>query len=555
MTRYWLWVLALAGVAMLGSAGAQEVSKASDSPMTQAGNGDFTDPQAALAYLRQRTLSVAEKERVAELLRQLNANSFVAREQASAELTRLGSKALDVLRLAVHDPNPEVAGRARHCLEQLPNADKIDRTHAALETLKRQPAPEAVLVLLAFLAGVADETVQEETAETLAIVGVRGAEVAPRLLAAAGDADPVLRLAAAMSLPRSSHAAARTAARRLLADPHPRVRYQAARQLARAGDETAVATLIALLKDAPLSLAWQAEDVLCQLAGDPLPAPALTLGTAQGRAQAHAAWEKWWASSERQIDLTKLADTESRVLGLTIVCDCDVSQSRLGRVWELDGDGKTRWQIDDVRNPADTQLLPNGRLLIAECQGHVVTERDRNGRVWWQYEVKSNPVSCQRLTNGNTFIATYHQLLEVTRDGQIVMSRDFPGSIYCAQKLRNGHILYVHSNGNVVELDALGKETRVIPIGQTSGWASVEALPGNRYLIAQYTANRVVEVDESGKVLWECAMQTPAWATRLANGQTLVASPDGRCVAEFDRAGKQTWRQPTAGRPFRVLRR
>ena len=36
--------------------------------------------------------------------------------------------------------------------------------------------------------------------------------------------------------------------------------------------------------------------------------------------------------------------------------------------------------LDGVSNPADVQLLPGGRYLVAECMGKKVTERDRNGR-------------------------------------------------------------------------------------------------------------------------------------------------------------------------------
>ena len=68
-------------------------------------------------------------------------------------------------------------------------------------------------------------------------------------------------------------------------------------------------------------------------------------------------------------------------------------------------------------------------------------------------------------------------------------------------------------------------------------------------------AGKVIEIDESGRVLWEAPVPSPSWATRLRNGNTLVASLDTRKVLEIDRSGKVVWEQATTGRPFRARRR
>jgi hypothetical protein len=71
-----------------------------------------------------------------------------------------------------------------------------------------------------------------------------------------------------------------------------------------------------------------------------------------------------------------------------------------------------------------------------------------------------------------------------------------------------------------------------------------------------YSANKVVEMDTAGKQVWECNVQNPGHATRLRNGNTLVASIEGRKVIEFDRTGKtEVWSQPAPGRPFHAWRR
>src|SRR5205823_5162189 len=108
--------------------------------------------------------------------------------------------------------------------------------------------------------------------------------------------------------------------------------------------------------------------------------------------------------------------------------------------------------------PVDAQPLPGGRVLVAEHGRSRVTERDPKGEVLWEQRTDSQPVSCQRLANGNTFIATYNELLEVTRDHKVVFSRKRLAGVFNARKLPNGHVVFVQSNNQVVELDEAGRE-------------------------------------------------------------------------------------------------
>jgi outer membrane protein assembly factor BamB len=224
-------------------------------------------------------------------------------------------------------------------------------------------------------------------------------------------------------------------------------------------------------------------------------------------------------------------------------------------VWLFDKTGKVRWELDTgMGGPIDIRLLPNGRFLIAEHSANRVTERDSKGKIVWEKKVASQPVACQRLPNGNTFIATYNQLLEITRDGKEVFSFSKPANIYYAQKLRNGHIVYAHNSGKVVEVDASGKEVCSLSLGGMSGWGGVEKLPNGNYLVALSTAGKVVEVDKTGKTLWSYAMKSPSLATRLPNGNILVSSHYGKILVEINRAGREVWKQTVVGRPFKVRR-
>ncbi|HMF13820.1 MAG TPA: PQQ-binding-like beta-propeller repeat protein [Gemmataceae bacterium] len=547
-----LGVALLCGLQVAISAGEADVEQAADAKTLQDA-GVATDGPSLLAFFRKRTLADGDHARFQTAIRQLGDDDFQVREKATNELKAAGRAVLPYLRLAARDPDAEVAHRARRCLAALDESPELSLLTAAARHLAVRKPAQTVNVLLAYLPMVDDDYVREAVLQTLAKVGLNDGEVHPALVRAAKAELPARRAAAAYVLSRAG-TAYRDPVARLLADSDPHVRLEAATGLVRKRDKSGVAVLIALLTDGPRETAWRAEDLLSRLGPGRTPPVSLGRGDEADRKNCREAWENWWKANAGEVDFGQLELEESR-LGLTVICDCDVEgKYRVGNVWECAADGKPRWQVKNLKNPADVQLLPGGRFLVAECQGFAITERDRQGTVLWSQAVSNYPVSCQRLPNGNTFIATYSELFEVTRDGKKVYSYDRPGSIYCATKLRNGNILYAHSSSGIVELGPSGKEVRTVPVQGLAAWASVEQLPNGRYLVSQYGNNRVIEIDETGRVQWECTVQTPAWATRLPNGNTLVASTEGHSVVEVDRAGKEIWKRETTGRPFRVRR-
>jgi HEAT repeat protein len=91
----------------------------------------------------------------------------------------------------------------------------------------------------------------------------------------------------------------------------------------------------------------------------------------------------------------------------------------------------------------------------------------------------------------------------------------------------------------VFELDRSGKERWAIdglnfPL---DAWV----IPGNRVLIAEQNSNRVTERDLKGKILWskEGLPNPPVTAQRLHNGNTLIAM--NTQIMEVDRAGKEVY--------------
>ena len=62
----------------------------------------------------------------------------------------------------------------------------------------------------------------------------------------------------------------------------------------------------------------------------------------------------------------------------------------------------------------------------------------------------------------------------------------------------------------------------------------------------------VREIDRKGTEIWTKSFPGVFRASKLPNGNVLVASMNNREVAEMDRAGNIRWRVTTNGRPWAV---
>jgi HEAT repeat protein len=514
--------------------------------------GLSTDGPALLKFFRGRSPSEAEQARLAATVRQLGDESFTAREKASRNLVRAGRASLPFLRPALEDPDAEIARRAADCLTAIEQEADAGLVHAAARVLAARRTDGAAGVLLAYIPFADPDSEEDGLLAALLAVTPPGGKPDPAVVSALTDRAPARRAAAAHVLSRVEEQ--RPAVRRLLADPDTRVRFRAAAALLRAGDGEAVPALCRLLVDAPLERAYQAEDLLWRLAREK--GPAVALGSEEAaRTRCRDAWQEWWKANENAVDLSRLG-REDVSLGLYVICEHNESgKASQGRVWACGRDGRARWQFDNVTNPVDVCLLPNGRLLVAEHQGRCITERDRQGKIVWRHDIKDHAVSAQRLPNGNTLIAGFASLTEVTRDGKTVMNYTVrPGWVYNACRLPNGRTVYAHQSG-LVWLDARGQESKAVALpGMASSWGRVEPLANGHYLAAEWGANRVIEVSAEGKQVWKCEVQHPTSATRLSNGNVLVCSSEGHHLAEINRAGKEVWSIKTTGRPFRARR-
>jgi hypothetical protein len=514
-----------------------------------------TDGPALLEFLRQRSLPDDERARIPALVRKLGDDDFGAREQAAALLVKAGRAAVPYLRPALRDRDLEIARGARDCLDRIESASDLALAAAVVRVISDRQPDGADAVLIAYLPSVADDFLEDTIHTATEKLGQRDGKPSAVVSAALKDKEPSRRAAAAHVLARHCPAE-RPKVVKLLTDEDARVRFHAATALARAGEKKAVPVLVALLVDAPEEQAWRVEDLLLRIAGDKAPTLALDVTSAKVREKCRDAWADWWKNNEEKADLASL-DKETPSLGLRVVCELQGAKGG-GRVVAFGADKKVRWEFDtEINGPIDVQLLPNGHVLAAEINSRKVTERDRQGKIVFEKMFQVSPMTCVRLPNGNTFIATYTEVLEVDRKGETVYSHQRPGSIYCAQKLRNGNILTLDNQGNIFELTTEGKEVRKVAAGDTSNWGGVEIQPNGNFVVARCGQHEVVEIDPTGKVVWRLGpdkIQWPTWAGRTSNGHTLVACAHSGIIAEFDRGGKELWRMDLQGRPCRLRR-
>jgi hypothetical protein len=549
----WFTLVSLILTALPGFLFADDRTRAFDEATCKAA-GLGTNGPALLDFFRARTLSESESARLAETVRRLGDRSYRVRDQATRSLIAAGRTAVPLLRQATQDPDPEVVHRAELCLRKIEGKQDVPVTLAAARLLSRLRPDGTTTILVAYLPFAADEAIEEEVLSTLEVVARRDGKPDPQLLLAAKDKSPNRRGAAAFLLARSSDPSHRAIGRAALSDADPRVRFRAAQALFAIKDKDSIPALLALLSASDSAIAGRAEEILCHIAGEQ--APAVSAGSDEaGRRRYRDAWVAWFDQHGRNTDLARL-NLERRLLGMTLLVALDGFGGD-GRVWEVGPDKQTRWDIRSVKGPIDARVLPGNRVLVAEYYGNVVTERDFRGNVLWKHVCRGGPVACQRLPGGKTLIATNAEVIEVTPDNK--ETARFPsrhGQIFDAQRLRNGHLVYLTYEGMLAEFDAQGKELLTQRfVRPNEGKISFEVLPGGRFLVPLSASDQVVEFDGAGQVVWKCKIAKPNSAQRLPNGNTLVCSRIHRKAVEVDRTGRVVWEVRADGHLFRAHRR
>lgn len=520
-----------------------------------------------LKFFRERTPSADDQKKYRALVKAFAHDSYAIREQANKKLLQAGVNAIPFLKEAEHDVSSvERARRAQDLLREIRQKNLPSVPIAGIHLLarpaqKKDASPsELIRTLLDYVPFADDEIVEEEVLSALTLLSLREPAIEPELLKALSDASPTRRGAAAYVLGHVGTKEQVAKVQDLLNDTQPLVRFRAAQGMLAARSRVALPSLVNLLEKVPTSYVPKVEEALQRVAGDQGPLDLIAGNSPDSAKKAVKAWNQWLADNKDKIDLTSINDRES-YLGLVTICEYDNQVGNIqGQVWEGTkggvGGSTKRWNFQGVMGAMDAHTLPNGRVLVAENNANRVSERTSKGDIVWEYRTPNNPICCQRLPNGNTFIASYNMVMEVTPNKTVVYQHT-PGPqfyIFSAHKAKNGNIVAITAQGQIMEMDSkTGQTKNTVQTNTLGNWCSVEMLPNGNYLVAAMSTNTVKEIARvGGAEVWSKPFPGVFRATRLPNGNVLVCSMNTREVAEMDRAGTIRWRVNTTGRPWSV---
>jgi HEAT repeat protein len=510
-----------------------------------------TGGEALLAVVKDHTLTPELRQKVKELIDKLGDDSFTVREAAHTELHRLGRIALPQLREAKSSKDLETARHALQLVDNIQREPSRNLPNAAARLLALRKPDGAAEALLAYLPLAENENLIEEIKKSLAVLAVRDGKLDAAVVRALADDLSAIRATAAEALVKGGGKDGIAAARRLLRDDAAAaVKLRVALALAQVGDKESVPVLIDLLTVLPIEQVGEAEAALHQLAGEAAPETALGT-TAAEKKKCREAWSAWWKANGERIDMARLSERPQ--LGYTLICDVNRN-----RIFEVDRQGKERWAIDNIIGPVDAVVLPGQRILIAECNGNVVTERDFKGKILWRHQHNS-PANVQRLPNGNTFIASNQNLItEVDRTGKELyrINNRVGGGVLAAYRSRRGEIFCLTHGNQCHRMDTTGRIQKTFNSNHNGNClGGLDLLPNDHILVPQPGFGKIVEFDRDGKVVREVKAPNPTSVTQLPNGHILACSRNTGHVYEVDRTGKTVWEYRGNANLYRARRR
>ena len=198
---------------------------------------------------------------------------------------------------------------------------------------------------------------------------------------------------------------------------------------------------------------------------------------------------------------------------------------------------------------------------------------DGEGKTVWSHPAATRD-GCV-LPNGNVLLAVSKNkdfpggaVVELTRDNKVVF--EFKGTqseVNTAQLLANGNIMLTEAGAKprLLEVDRSGKIVVEIALQCQTANHHMESrmsrkLANGNYLVPQLLDKVVREYTPKGEIVWEA--KTPAepkdsWpftAIRLPDGNTLINCTHGNMVIEVDKDAKIVWQLTNADLPRPLLK-
>ena len=514
------------------------------------------DGAQLVGYLKQRTVSDADQGKIQELIKQFTADKFDDRLAAAAAVEKYGPAAIGPLKTAERDPDPEVSYRATQVLKKLEKVSHATVAAAAVRAVVRLKPPGAAAALLGFLPLADSDALGEEIRGALVALAVRDGKADPAVVAGLTDPFPVRRGACYVALVEGGPPGERVRAKdaypqvkeAVRKDTDPEAKFRGLWALALTTREKEfIPDLIALVPQLPRGRLWQVEELLLQLAGEH-PEGGRFGKSPEALAKARDAWAAWWAKAGGATDLAKLA-FKPRLQGFTDLVMFDQSGFGRSAVSSLGPDLTEKWRMVSANfHPFDARVQADGKIVVVEQNFGRVTERDAAGAIRKTVPL-NQPVGVESLADGGRVYVCRGMVIEHDKDGKQTNLYTRPNNqfdILAGRRLPGGDTVIVTNspNGaNCFRLDAKLKEVgKPLTLGrlQNQFMVGLDVVGEDKLLVCEF--DKVAEYDmKTEKAVWKHATPQPTSVQRLPNGNTLVASLTANKVVEVDPAGEVVW--------------
>lgn len=519
----------------------------------QGGSSQESPPVALIQHPRGETwrfqshlVSQADEpiEAISQWIGSLGATSFEVRDDATRKLLQAGPRARPYLREALLSADPEVGLRSREILSQIPKPPSSLEVRSWLVSTNRSGPP--LHLLLNLLESIEDEALRVTIHNWIlhqypitALPKNLASTRAGRLLASfARGAHSQEKPTCPISTDLSEES--------YLSSFHELVGFASNHEKAE------ISELVGLIPGLPIDLIWNAENhFIGQYQGNKT-IPFVGTGSTEEKSKAVQFWkEELSKKSPESINGVSNASLSKNSSHLW-VCEFDGSQG--GRVIRLGNDNKPNHLIGRLQGPNDLQLLPGNRMLLAERNSSLITERDFQGNILWQWQAPAAPIQCQRIEGGLTFYATFNEVGTVDPKGKTDWAIPVSEGIRFAKVTPEFEVLVLTSRGNIMKLDPLGRRSKVIAnrVGSSGSgyWGHLISKPDGSILACFAGTHLVIEISPEGQVKRQVSVKSPVHIRETSNGGLLVCSFDQKCIVELDSSWNEVKRIPLEGRPF-----
>lgn len=196
---------------------------------------------------------------------------------------------------------------------------------------------------------------------------------------------------------------------------------------------------------------------------------------------------------------------------------------------------------------------PGYAFVACDVDTYEITKFSPAGEATWVYS-QVRPIDVWPMTNGAVLVAYLPSARTSNRGGvrmvnaakETVFDYAYNDEIMSCQPMPNGHILVNECGvGRVTEIDVNGKAIRGFDVhAKGKGHQTARLIrmtPAGTVLVAECYSHKAREYDFSGTAIHEWDLPMAYGATRLTNGNTLISGYKPARLVEVDKTGKVVW--------------